>query len=197
VRRALLAALFLVACKESKPADPAAKETPTPTERASQAQRQRPYLGGDVPENGRERPRLHDGSGSDGETREGRRERMENATPEERDAMRDRMEERRKRREEMLDTNKDGVVSDEERQARMEPMRKRLDADGDGKLTPEELGASERRMGFDDPGAVDVNKDGEISLAELDAAMSSRREKMRERWRGRGGRGSADGVGPD
>ncbi len=97
------------------------------------------------------------------------------------------MEERRKRRDEMLDTNKDGVVSDEERVQRMEPMRKRLDADGNGKLTPDELGASEnRRMSFDDPAAVDTNKDGEISLAELDKAVSERRDQMRDRWRGRG-----------
>jgi hypothetical protein len=116
------------------------------------------------------------------------------------------MEERRKKRQEMLDTNKDGVVDEAERAKRMEPMRQRLDNNGDGKLTPDELASSERRMGFDDPAAVDVNKDGEISLEELDTAMQARREKMRERWRGMGGgsgrggrggrRGGADGAGP-
>ncbi len=104
------------------------------------------------------------------------------------------MDERRKHREEMLDTNKDGVVSPAEREQRMEPMRQRLDTNGDGKLTPEELGASDRRMGFDDPAAVDTNKDGEISLGELDVAVTARREKMRERWRG--GHGSAN-VAPE
>ncbi len=192
MRRALLAALFLVACKEAKPADPAAKETPTPTEQAPQA-RPRPTLPSPEPgtDDGRERPRLPGDNGDD----EGRRRR--DRDPAEREEMRTRREERRQQREEMLDTNKDGVVSDAERQQRMEPMRKRLDADGDGKLTPEELTASsDRRMGFDDPAAVDTNKDGEISLAELDVAVTARREQMRERWRGRGGRGSAD-VGPE
>ena len=32
-----------------------------------------------------------------------------------------------------------------------------------------------------------TNHDGEISLGELDKAMTARREQMRERWRGRGG----------
>jgi len=109
--------------------------------------------------------------------------------------MRERMEERRKAREAALDTNKDGVVSPEERQARLKPMIERFDQNGDGKLTPDELASSDRRMGFDDPTALDTDKDGEISLKELDAAVTARREEMRTRWRGRGG-GSA-GVGPD
>jgi len=137
-------------------------------------------------DDGRERPRLP-GDGSD-----------KWDDPARRDEIRAQMDERRRHRDEMLDTNKDGVVSPEERQQRMEPMRQRLDTNQDGKLTPDELSASDRRMGFDDPAAVDTNKDGEISLAELDAAVSARREKMREKWRGRGGgRGGAgrDGLG--
>lgn len=165
--------VFLVACKD-KAADPAAKVAPTPTEQPSKQ--------------GRERPRLPGGAGSANEHK------LDD--PEMRDEMRAQIDERRKHRDEMLDTNKDGVVSPEERQQRMEPMRQRLDTNGDGKLTPEELAASDRRGGFDDPAAVDANKDGEISLAELDAAVTARREKMRERWRGHGGRGSAD-VAPD
>ena len=176
-----------MACKESKPADPAAKEAPTPTEQPSKQARPRPADGSaGFANDGRERPRLP----GEGSARE-----RDWDDPAQRDEMRARMEERRKRREEMLDTNKDGVVSDQERQARMEPMRQRLDTNSDGKLTPEELAASDRRMGFDDPAAVDTNKDGDISLAELEVATTARREKMRERWRGRGGRGSAD-VGP-
>lgn len=192
MRRALVAALFLVGCKESKPADPAAREIPTPTEQPQKQARPRPTLPTDpgapgAQDDGRERPRLPgDGSGS---------ERWDDpAWREERRAM---MDERRKRRDEMLDTNKDGVVSDAERAQRMEPMRKRLDTNEDGKLTPDELAASEsRRMAFDDPAAVDTNKDGEISLEELDVAMTARREKMRERWRGGGG-GRRGGPGGD
>lgn len=108
-----------------------------------------------------------------------------------REEMHARREERMAKREAMLDTNHDGVVSDEERVKRMEPLHDRLDANGDGKLTPDELASSQRRMRFEDPAAVDENKDGEISLAELDKALKVRREQMRARWRGRGG-GSAN-----
>ncbi len=116
--------------------------------------------------------------------------------PEAREEMRQRREDRRKAREAALDTNKDGVVSEEERQQRLLPMLERLDKDGDGKLTPTELASSNRRRGFDDPAALDTDHDGYISLPELDAAMKARREQMRARWRGRGG-GSAVGVGRD
>ena len=113
-----------------------------------------------------------------------------------REDMRTRMEERRKQRDAMLDTNHDGVVSPEERQARLKPMIDRFDQNGDGKLTPDELASTNGRMGFDDPAAIDTDHNGEISLSELDAAVTARREEMRARWRGRGG-GSAQGVGPD
>jgi Ca2+-binding EF-hand superfamily protein len=106
------------------------------------------------------------------------------------------MEERRAARDALLDTNHDGVVSPEEKQARLKPMIERFDQNGDGKLTPDELAASDRRMGFDDPASLDTDHDGEISLKELDTAVTKRREEMRQRWRGRGG-GSASGVGPD
>jgi hypothetical protein len=66
-------------------------------------------------------------------------------------------------------------------------MFKRLDGNADGKLTPEELAASDRRMAFDDPASVDADKNGEISLVELEAAVTARREQMRAKWRGRGG----------
>lgn len=113
-------------------------------------------------------------------------------------AVREEMAERRavreKRINEMLDTNKDGVVSPEEQVQRAKPLFDRLDGDGDGKLTPDEIASSERRMGFDDPAAIDTDRNGEISLAELDAANTARRQKMRERWRGGRPRqsGSAD-----
>jgi hypothetical protein len=184
----LCACLFLVACKgeEAKPA-PA---TPKPEE-ATKVERSRPRPSlpptSDTPDSERVRPRLPDGA----------REPRDYSDPEEREEMRARMEERRKQREALLDTNKDGVVSPEERQQRLRPMIDRFDQNDDGKLTVDELASSDRRMGFDDPAAVDTDKNGEISLAELDAAVTARREQMRARWRGRGGVGSAEGVGPD
>lgn len=184
------ACLFVVACKgeESKPAAAAKKPSDaTPVERS----RPRPSLpestaSDTAPEPDRPRPQLPE--------RETPRDYTDPAVMEE---MHARWEERRKRREEMLDANKDGVVSPEERHARLQPMVDRLDKNGDGRLTPDELaGSGRRRMTFQDPAAVDTDKNGEISLAELDAAVTERREKMRARWRGRGG-GSAEGVSRD
>lgn len=194
MKAAIAALLFLLACKEeSKPSTPAAAEKPTPTERAHKPNRPPPTLNADDDfdpgaDDGRERPRLPGGP----EDREPR----DYTDPAVREEMRAMREERRKQREAMLDTNKDGVVSPEERQQRMAPMHKRLDQNGDGKLTPDEIASSERRMGFDDPAALDTDRNGEVSLAELDAAVQQRRDKMRERWRGRNGRGSA-GVPPE
>ncbi len=95
----------------------------------------------------------------------------------------DRREARMKEMEAKLDTNGDGVVSDEERAAgihkRAEAMHAKLDANGDGKLTPDELGAAKGRMKFDDPAALDTNHDGDISADELAAAMKSRWDKWR------------------
>jgi hypothetical protein len=188
VKAAICAALFVVACKsESKPADKA-EEKPTPTETAHQA-RPRPTLpdspggSGAMTDDGRARPRLPE----DGEPRDW----TDPSTREEMRAMRD---QRRKEREAQLDANKDGVLSPEEKAQRVAPMLKRMDANGDGKLTPDELSSSDRRMGFDDPAAVDTDKNGEISLVELEAAVTARREKMREKWKGgRGGRGGMGG----
>lgn len=183
----LCACLFVVACKEeAKPAPAAQKlEEPTKVERS----RPRPSLPptSDTPDSERVRPRLPDGA----------REPRDGSDPEEREEMRVRMEERRKQREAMLDLNKDGVVSPDERVQRLKPMVERFDQNDDGKLTVDELATSDRRMGFDDPAALDTDQNGEISLGELDAAVTARREQMRARWRGRGGVGSAQGVGPD
>ena len=183
----LCACLFLVACKgESKQAS--AEQKPAEATKVERGRGVRPSLpdSPNTPDSERPRPHLPDGA----------REPRDWSDPAAREEMRARMEERRKAREAALDTNHDGVVSPEERQARLKPMVERFDQNGDGKLTPDELSSSDRRMGFDDPAALDTNKDGEISLSELDAAMTARRDEMRARWRGRGG-GSAQGVGPD
>lgn len=181
----LCACLFVVACKKSDEAKPAAAD-PKSGDQATKVERSRPHptLPGspDTPDIDRVRPRLPDEEPRDW------------SDPDARAEMRQRMEERRKAREAALDTNKDGIISPEERQARLKPMIERFDQNGDGKLTPDELASSDRRMGFDDPTAIDTDKNGEISLSELDAAVTQRREEMRARWRGRNG-GSAQGVG--
>jgi EF hand len=88
-----------------------------------------------------------------------------------------------------MDTDGDGKVSDEEREAAMKErsvkMRARLDTNGDGKLTPDELASARGRMKFDDPAALDTNKDGDISAEELEAGMKAKREEMRaQRFQG-------------
>jgi hypothetical protein len=104
----------------------------------------------------------------------------------------------RRRRDARLDTDGDGVVSGEERDAalkdRMMNMRSRLDTDGDGKLSPDELAHARGRMRFDDPAALDTNHDGDISADELAAGFRARREQLRNA-RGSGG-GSAGGTTP-
>lgn len=72
-----------------------------------------------------------------------------------------------------LDTNGDGVVSDDERKAgrakRAEELHARADTDHDGKLTPQELANSAfRRFRPED---IDTDHNGEISVAELAAAF--------------------------
>jgi hypothetical protein len=82
-----------------------------------------------------------------------------------------------------MDTDGDGKISPEEREAAMKErvakMRTRLDTNGDGKLTPDELANGKGRMKFEDPAALDTNKDGDISADELEAGMKARRDEMR------------------
>jgi hypothetical protein len=80
-------------------------------------------------------------------------------------------------------------------EGRAEMLRKRLDTDGDGKLTPAELGSARGRMHFDDPASLDTNHDGDISVDELVAAMKARADLRRARHAGAGGSGSGDGSG--
>jgi len=115
------------------------------------------------------------------------------------------LEERRRKRMAELDTDGDGKISEEERKLarhkRAEDMLSHADADGDGKVTPDELAQGRfRRL---DPASLDTNKDGTVSVDELDAALAA---KSRAWGGGRFGRfdragalrnrnqGSADGA---
>jgi len=92
-----------------------------------------------------------------------------------------------------LDKDGDGLVSPEERteaQAeRAKRMHDRFDANHDGKLTPDELsgtGSGRRGPHFDDPTALDLDKDGEISPQELQQGMRELRMKRRQQYEDRG-----------
>jgi EF hand len=75
------------------------------------------------------------------------------------------------------------AMTDEEREAmfkqRAEKARTRMDANGDGKVSYDEIKNAQGRMHFDDPAAIDTNHDGDISTDELEAAMKARREQFR------------------
>ena len=178
VRLLLCALLLASACKSEKKASPSEAATPTEREQdksAAVSGARRPAL-----------PTDGDPVGSGARPQLPVQERDWN-DPAVRAEWDEKREERRKRIEAQLDTNKDGVVSPEEHSQRVKPMLERFDQNDDGKLTPDEMAQSDRRMGFDDPAAIDTDKNGEISLIELDTAVSARREKMREKWRGRQG----------
>lgn len=75
------------------------------------------------------------------------------------------------------------AMTDEEREARMkertEKFRSRLDANGDGKVSYDEIKNAPGRMHFDNPEEIDTNHDGDISTDELQAAMKARRDAFR------------------
>lgn len=65
-------------------------------------------------------------------------------------------------------------------QRRAEHLHQQLDANQDGKLSPEELAnATGRRARFDDPFSLDTNADGDISPDELAAGLKARAEARR------------------
>jgi Ca2+-binding EF-hand superfamily protein len=172
--RVLLCALLLAGACKSEKSKPAEQATPTERDETQMT-------------SARQRPSLPPGVDPDSVKRADQPEPRNWNDPAFREELDKAREERRKRMDQMLDTNHDGVVSAEERQARLKPMYERLDANGDGKLTPDELSQSTGRMSFSDPAAIDTNKDGVISMEELDAAVTAKRDEMRARWRGRGG----------
>jgi Ca2+-binding EF-hand superfamily protein len=108
---------------------------------------------------------------------------------------RETLEERRKHRMEQMDADGNGEISEDERKAsrrqRAEQLRDTLDVDKDGKVTVTELTNSRfRRL---DPGAMDIDKNGDISLDELGKALETRstawgagrfRDRDRARLRG-------------
>lgn len=90
-----------------------------------------------------------------------------------------------------LDTDGDGKISDAERQAgrvkRATEMHAKFDANGDGKLSLEELEANPMmtRMMKRDPDAlkaIDANHDGDISPEELASIMGAMRDHRRGSW---------------
>jgi len=101
-----------------------------------------------------------------------------------------------KRRDAMQDGDGSGSASDDKRAAamyqRLVNMRARLDVNGDGKLTPDELASARGRLRdrFDNPEALDTNHDGDISADELAAAVKARRDQRRA------ARGSGDSAEP-
>lgn len=117
------------------------------------------------------------------------------ATPDdERDA-------RRRARLATIDTDGDGEVSEEERkvqrETRAKEMHKHLDIDKDGKVTPDEAAKSRfRRL---EPESMDIDKNGDISVAEIQAALEAKgnawgagRFRDKDRKRGRPSAGSGD-----
>ncbi|HEY3802411.1 MAG TPA: EF-hand domain-containing protein [Kofleriaceae bacterium] len=85
-------------------------------------------------------------------------------------------------------------MTEDQRQAMMQQradhMRERLDADGDGKLSYDELKNAPGRMHFDNPADIDTNHDGDISADELAAAMQARRDAYRAQRQAQNGGGS-------
>jgi hypothetical protein len=104
----------------------------------------------------------------------------------------------RRRRNAAVDTNGDGVITPEEREAAMQTratgMHTRLDSDGDGKLTPAEMANARGRMRFDNPSELDTNHDGDISADELAAGLKARRAQRRDA--AGSAAGSADEINP-
>jgi len=90
------------------------------------------------------------------------------------------------------------AMTDDQRAAvmkeRADKFRSRLDANGDGKLSYDELKNAPGRMHFDNPEELDTNHDGDISADELAAGMKARRDAFRAQRAAQ--QGSAADVNP-
>ena len=89
----------------------------------------------------------------------------------------------------MMDTNKDGMISATEHSAGVKQMFAKMDADGDGKVTAAEMDASHKRMSGGTTGAtsmssadkiktMDTNGDGMITADEHSSGASSKFSTM-------------------
>lgn len=101
--------------------------------------------------------------------------------------MRERMAEMRQR----FDTNSDGQIDGEERdamrQARIKERVARIDSNADGTISRQEAEAAPGGRMLRDFDEVDANQDSLISPEELEAAMSERQARRRQRFRQRDG----------
>jgi hypothetical protein len=109
-------------------------------------------------------------SGADGEARD--------------DAGSDARRARRRERAMAADTDGDGVISAEEREAehqrRMAAMKQRLDTDGDGKVSDEERAAAFHMRADEMRTRLDANGDGKVTADELAAGRRMRGLTMQE-----------------
>lgn len=88
----------------------------------------------------------------------------------------------------MMDTNKDGVVSASEHTAGARSMFGKMDADGDGRVTAAEMDAAHKGMGShsatagmssaDKIKAIDADGDGVITASEHDKGSSGMFQRM-------------------
>ena len=139
-------------------------------------------------------PQLEDpGSGVAGDDRRQARRGWKTMAPDERRAA------RREERLRKYDTNKDGRLDRQEREAMraavIDLRMQRLDSDGDGRISRQE--AQSRPIGqrlLADFDRADANRDANISREELAAAIEAMRARRRaERQAAGGGAGAAPG----
>ncbi len=89
----------------------------------------------------------------------------------------------------MMDTNKDGMISAAEHSAGVKQKFAKMDADGDGKVTAAEMDASHARMSSVGSGAtrmssaekiktIDTDRDGVITAAEHESGASEKFTQM-------------------